>query len=134
MRIFSRRRFVTLVSRLLGATGLGLSLGGCRQTPEEVEEILLGCLEGAPRAPEIGEVYLGGTPEESDRRLLVELIVPEAGSGRDRAEKIRQQLLGAIRDDFSNSRTVRLHNWVLSVTEARLYALSHLALSSTPKR
>lgn len=86
-------------------------------------------LAGFPRHEEsacvIGREYLRNVREEADRDILLNLLghpavwVDEGG--------LRSHLRSQIRRDFAEERVVRLHGWILSVTESRLCALTALA-------
>jgi hypothetical protein len=76
----------------------------------------------------IGKIYLRGTPEEADRQGLVMLILaamalPASELPRIPASRLASLLHETISADFSSGRTVNLHGWILSVTEARVCAL-----------
>jgi hypothetical protein len=68
----------------------------------------------------IGRVYLEVVPEEAGPHRLERLLLTDTGS-TDRAA-----VQHCVRTDFRVGRTVCLDGWVLSVTEARLCALTCL--------
>ena len=74
----------------------------------------------------IGRQYLRRVPAEADPDLLGELILSDlpwsASIGTDTRAVIREQ----VRRDFAEDRIVRLGQWMLSQTEARLCALTAL--------
>ena len=84
----------------------------------------------------IGRSYLQQCPPESDVRCLLAGIV--AGPANDRFSGRTDRLSTAgdrelmlalqhrIRQDFVEERVVKLEGWILSVTEARLCALTTL--------
>jgi hypothetical protein len=79
----------------------------------------------------IGLEYLRHKPEEADVHLLVEQICLCRARGRGELQKAsrerrRELLTLQQRQDFHHSRTVKVHGWILSETEARLCALAAL--------
>jgi hypothetical protein len=81
----------------------------------------------------IGREYLRNAPQEKDREILFNLI--SSGLGQESVsmsddEALRKRLRLQIRRDFAAERVVRVHGWILSITEARLCALA--ALVSNP--
>jgi len=57
-------------------------------------------------------------------KLRAALEISAQSAARD--DELRTRLLAAIDNDFSGGRTVVLDGWVLSLTEARLAAVSTL--------
>jgi hypothetical protein len=78
----------------------------------------------------LGRQYLRKVPAEADPDLLSELILSDlpwsASIGTDTRDLIREQ----VRRDFAEDRVVRLGQWMLSQTEARLCALTTLVNSA----
>jgi hypothetical protein len=81
----------------------------------ELREILL-----SPSAAMMGKAYMELAPSEIDESSLVR------GVGFDLDRFSWAALERRIEGDFASGRTVRLDGWVLSLTEARLYALAAL--------
>jgi hypothetical protein len=82
----------------------------------------------ATRAREIGEEFLkqvgaDGSPESIQAAAAGALKLVSAGRTRQAA---LTSLVRAVRSDFREGRTVELHGWVLSRTEAELCALTLL--------
>jgi hypothetical protein len=80
-------------------------------------------------AREIGEEFLeqvgaDGRPESIQAAAAGALKLISAGQTRQAA---LTSLVRAVRSDFRDGRTVELHGWVLSRTEAELCALTLLA-------
>ncbi|MCB0260194.1 MAG: hypothetical protein KDH97_11820 [Calditrichaeota bacterium] len=80
----------------------------------------------------IGQAYLEAVPEEGNALLLSDTILGSLSLDADHAaalapETLHQRLRERVREDFRDSRTVKLDGWILSRTEARLMAL--IALS-----
>ena len=96
---------------------------------------LAGLFARGQSAPRIGRVYLRQAPGERDATTLVRLIadslaVDAAALHRMDGGALRQRIERRIRQDFAESRTTSVDGWVLSVTEARLYATTALVRAS----
>jgi hypothetical protein len=91
---------------------------------------LLSILEQPGSAYAIGSAYLGSLPPDTrvgDR--LANAIVCSAGcdAGTMRStEALRKQISIRVRKDFAEGAVVIVAGWVLSETEAQLYALAAL--------
>lgn len=76
----------------------------------------------------IGHEYLTQIPDEASVEKLVALICKrdENYSGLLQADdaSLRKMIQDRQRDDFANGRTVNVKGWILSQTEARLFALT----------
>jgi hypothetical protein len=127
-KIVGRRAFLALVAAS-GATLLargrlpGSALSRSRH--DALVERLASLFEHRESARIIGLEYARTYPHEADAAHLVEAIVATAGGELLRAsdQRLRAMVDRAVRDDFGAERTVKLRGWVLSATEARLYAL-----------
>lgn len=97
---------LTLIERLSGADAASLLRG------------LITDREGAAR---LGRSYLGVHPTEARRGVLVRDLVglTEPTSVSDASREVAAR----IRGDYAAGSTVVVDGWVLSRTEARLYAL-----------
>jgi hypothetical protein len=124
-----RRRF------LVGTIGVGLSLLGRSFIWPLVAGSghnglrLAGLLRDQHSAQIIGREYLNVFPAEASREKLTSLISARVPGGRRTVEAatdgdLRKALLLGSQQDFLDRHTVQLDGWVLSVTEARLCALS----------
>lgn len=73
----------------------------------------------------VGAAYLARAPgEESGERLLMALVADWPGDvSRLTERQLVSMLAQGIRDDFAAGRTVSVHGWIVSVTEARLAAM-----------
>lgn len=80
----------------------------------------------------VGHAYLAHAPEEASLSELVDAIVARLPGGRaavlgaDQAE-LRRLVAARIDEDFAQERVVEVAGWLLSSTEARLYAVAALA-------
>lgn len=120
MKRISRRRFVILL------TGGGITLGAsCRRT-DTISLELRSVLANDASTELVGGQYLKKVPGEADPDLLRELILSDlpwsASIGTDTPTLVRE----LVRRDFTEDRTIRLGQWLLSRTEARLCALTAL--------
>ncbi len=106
---------------LITATGIRLFRGAVPSTVEVALE-----LHAHPGWHEAGARYLTAFPGESRPRELLAGVFggkpPELSSKKE----IRAFLRARVREDFKKGSVVRLDGWVLSLTEARLAALSVL--------
>ncbi len=93
---------------------------------------LAGLLADGGSARHIGRLYLQQAPWERDVRALARRIVdslPGRPGALDRVGDAgaRRLIEQRIRQDFADGLTTSVDGWVLSVTEARLYAVTALA-------
>lgn len=124
----SRRTFLLYI--LAGA--LGLDISGC-ETASTVHEAWLDDISPYPQdAAKIGHGYLVLYPEEADREILKTKINSAIREQEHLASTARHKMTFSlfdqvIRKEYVQGRMVLLHDWVLSPTEARLYALLSLS-------
>jgi hypothetical protein len=93
---------------------------------------LSGLLEHPASARVIGREYLRQARGRPTPRALVESIVTDLPDGartlRSASDReLRRLLTLRTRRDFEEDRTVALQGWIVSLTEARLFALATLA-------
>ena len=130
----SRRRFLAAA----GGIGLGAVAVAVRPwtslvafAPVSVAERLAGLFSHRASAAAVGSVYLARDPDEATVPRLVEAITAELPQGRRtvleaNGDELRALLLERVRIDFEEDRIVDVGGWLLSDTEARLYALTSL--------
>ena len=80
----------------------------------------------------IGREYLRMAPHEANVQILLSLISlgrvdGQKGTSDADAESLRERLWSRTRQDFEEGHIVRIHGWILSLTETRLCALAALA-------
>jgi hypothetical protein len=129
-RGIDRRAFVKGAALGLAAPGLLSALSGCGPS-EDLEAQLAGFHRDPSAAEAIGRAYLQIAADEQDRDTLVEAL---AGPDLDEWERLARHDAAALehavrtrhREDFLHARTIRLHGWILSLTEARLATLTLL--------
>ncbi len=73
-------------------------------------------------AAHFGRIYLDAYPDERDARQLFNRI-ENVAQGRTDFESVS----AAVRDDYVRGNTVSIDGWLLSRTEARLFALAALS-------
>ena len=100
------------------------------QTTKVAHDLLLSIFEDPKSACEIGAEclkLLGDEPNTPDHLVNAIVGAPECDhvTLRD-AQALRQHISNRIYRDFSEGTVVNAEGWVLSVTEARLYALAAL--------
>lgn len=125
-----RRRFLTLsgvaAAAVASAGAAKLLLGG----PEEkLTTKVAGAFRDRDAARTIGEAYLSDHDDEDDERRLVDLLEASNSAWRGVATSSEVRALGRAdsRRDYAAGRLARVDGWLLSVTEARLCALSTFA-------
>ena len=115
---FSRRRF------LLAALASALAASGCRMTGDlttarrPLPDWLSGLDLDPAAAARLGQVYLAAYPEENDAQGLLDALVQAVGGGETFAALDR-----AVRAEYARGEFVQVNGWILSRSEARLYAL-----------
>lgn len=83
-------------------------------------------------AARLGRAYLESRPELAQRKTLLARLKEAAARQSDTAsvpgdpEKMATRLRQAVREDYVRGDVVNVAGWILSVTEARLYALAYL--------
>jgi len=98
--------------------------GGRTVAPGDLK--MVASFASAESASPVGRAYLECHPREQDIEYLLDRICPPAVSGplsHLRQEEVLAFIRERIRDDFTAGRTVMVRRWLLSETEARLYAL-----------
>jgi hypothetical protein len=71
-----------------------------------------------------GKLYLQKTQPENSKSKLISLLADNSDIVNSNDVNAIQQYLGnKVKQDFQNDNTVLVQGWVLSVTEARQYAL-----------
>jgi hypothetical protein len=96
---------------------------------------LIACVEAKKSAEIVGLEYLRAFPSEGNAEQLASLIgsglsKPSQSLARASRKEIRSLLARQQRDDFAADRIVNVGGWVLSCSEARLYALVALSVAA----
>lgn len=121
----SRRDFLrrALCWVALGAVSGCRALPGSAPAPGDISADWLGDVIGnLESAARFGSVYLDAHPGERDVHQLLEHI-ENVAQGRTDFEGVS----AALRDDYVRGNTVMVDGWLLSRTEARLFALAALS-------
>ena len=130
-----RRQFLLLALGLAGSVAAGSKLSGAaggwlRQG--ELRAKLTALFIHQESAQAIGHAYLQRYPQEADIRTLEDQIAQGIPGGRTLLAttgkpEISKLLTDRIRQDFATDQVVKVQGWILSITEARLCALTALA-------
>jgi hypothetical protein len=122
-----KRRDFLSIAATAGAAGLILP-GGLAASGQSVDALahphVLEVLREPRLVAQLGMRYREVAPEESDQAALTAAILRDLDGMAD--EPLGARLDARVRRDFVAGRTVTLHGWLLSVTEARQCALYSL--------
>jgi hypothetical protein len=103
--------------------------------PKSLQHILLSLFENPRSAYAIGTACLKSLPpNQSSLQQLTNtfLAAAECDTGTMKTKQaVRQRIANRVRDDFAEGTVVSIEGWLLSLTEARLYALVALCVKST---
>jgi hypothetical protein len=126
---------------LAGSAGLGVALLARSSLPfwwpgsRPVDSArLAGLLRHEASARIVGQAYLHVAPAEASEGVLTSHLLRAVATGRSAVRRatdreLRQVVARATKQDFLDGRTTQLDGWVVSITEARLCALSTLCAS-----
>ena len=123
-RITRRRICVYLASgaALAGSSAVIYHLGGSKKRSDasERQAIVIEWLNGLDddSIRELGGRYLTEYPEESNRDVLLETIFGDYDGKSD----VNDYISDRIEADWQNRENFVVDGWILSLTEARLYA------------
>jgi hypothetical protein len=130
-----RRQFLLLALGVAGSVAAGSKLSGAaggwlRQGSLRAKLTALFIHQESAQA--IGRAYLQSYPREADALRLEDQIAQGIAGGRTLLAaidkpKVSKLLTDRIRQDFATDQVVKVQGWILSVTEARLCALTTLA-------
>lgn len=142
-KAMNRRAFLVAIAAV-AATGGGLALVITRRprNPAHADVAHVRCGDGdsltirldelLPRPGELrpfGRQVLAAERVRPSRSTVAARLFPDDIWNEACRDGAREVLLERIRDDFRGDRTVTVQGWVLSRTEADLYALTELVLS-----
>jgi hypothetical protein len=101
---------------------------------KSLPHILLSLFENPRSAYAIGTACLKSLPpNQSSPQQLTNAIIAAAESDTEAMttkQAIRQRIANRVCNDFSEGAVVNVEGWLLSLTEARLYALAALSAKS----
>jgi hypothetical protein len=136
----SRRRFLlsffglgllALARPHLAWTGVAKQI---RYSPltSQLEELL----KHTKSAVIIGRQYLRLAPQEREPQVLLNLISLSCGESVFdlNSDKLRECLRLQTRQDFAEGHIIKMHGWMLSITEARFCALAAQVFLNTQHR
>ena len=128
----SRRRFLTSVTAIFGGVGavaarpwtslIVVSRGSLARR-------VVGLLDHGESARAVGRAFLATAATGASASELVDQIASRVARDRSTLEdandgELRGLLVTAVRTDFERLRVVDVDGWILSSTEARVYALA----------
>jgi F0F1-type ATP synthase membrane subunit c/vacuolar-type H+-ATPase subunit K len=130
-----RRQFLLLALGVAGSVAAGSKLSGAAEgwlRQASLRAKLTGLFIHQESAQAIGRAYLQSYPREADALRLEDQIVQGIAGGRallaaTGKPEVSKLLTARIRQDFASDQVVKVQGWILSVTEARLCALTALA-------
>lgn len=107
------------------------ALGGLlvhREVESPITRRLIGIYKHKRSARIIGQEYLATCPEEANRTVLGDgilsgEILKKADATRATDQALARLVTAQVEKDFECGRTVKVHGWILSLTEVRLCAL-----------
>jgi hypothetical protein len=116
----TRRRFLGTSATVVAAASCSIRelLG-----EDDLMSELTGVRSGQPAFAWIGGAYLRGHADEASEAVLVERL---GLSGQRSRQEIFDHLARSIQDDARSGDLVIVRDWLLTRTEARLYALGSL--------
>jgi len=134
----SRRSFLlaTLASTLMiQLPGCDLLNNDMTSGTSKIPEWLLATISHPGEASYFGRIYLQIHPQENNRSMLTQAIEEAVVKLHDKqvansAEITFDRLDRAIRREYTRAEVINLQGWLLSRTEARLYALTALENSA----
>jgi hypothetical protein len=130
LRPVDRRRRDLIRAATLTLLG-GLSSACSRvvmSEPADLPDWLTGVINDPGAAADLGRAYLAETPDEQRFEQLlariVDALVPRLGvpPASVAPAQVADTLRAVVRDEFAQAQVVNVDGWLLSVTEARLYA------------
>jgi hypothetical protein len=128
------RSFIYLVASAALLPGFAATKRKAKKSTRKLDENIaysLGDLiTNKPSAAEIGNAYLSQAGPAMDPESLTDSIVAAGGGPYATFGETRAAVCAQIRSDFARGRTVLVDGWVLSQTEASVYALVAVASTS----
>jgi hypothetical protein len=133
MQNIARRDVLVTLSAMLAGVMLPSLIPAAGQMPgSQIDGLLFILVPDTEAAERLGRVYLTAHPGELDLQRLVGYVLGRLQSAADAIDCCPEAVLIArarrvVSDDYLAGRVVNIDGWVLSITEARLYALAALA-------
>jgi hypothetical protein len=96
--------------------------------------LLYAALDEPGRACALGAACLRSLPPgQSEQQLAHAILQVVGGAATGTRQEFKRRLASLVAEDFAQGATVEADGWLLSRTEARLYALAALHLKSVAK-
>lgn len=117
---------------LLGFAGLGALVFNrvlADEAPNEIGAWLTRLVHDSSAAAKLGSNYLTQFPEEAKAKTLsqlIELSLDNNNASPKSFTRFKSAIASVIREEYRTDSTVQVDGWLLSRTEARLYALGAL--------
>lgn len=121
-----RRKLLAGLALLAGSAFVPRLKWGGTPTAMRRAERLVSTLRRPHAAARIGALYLAAAPEEARIETLVQLLGAGARLDRTSSTGLAEHYRAQQRDDFAHERVAKVDGWLLSRSEARLYALAAL--------
>jgi hypothetical protein len=125
----SRRAFLlSVMAGALAAAGCGdQGAGASRESAAALPPAWLeGAVGNTAAAARLGQLYLEAHPAEQELNTLIAgidaALAPALETGATDTAAVLAALRRAVKDDYIHSRVASLQGWLLSRTEARVYA------------
>lgn len=131
MSELTRRRLLELIVAGLAGTAAG-AVGCAQREPDELLDAALLAWFDPEVVQRAGRDVLARGEGWNDARSLREALLPQLGDAGN-PSAARAALAEAVRDDFRADRTLTIDGWIVSETEARLYALAVLQPTPVPQ-
>ena len=103
---------------------LGWTNPPANDTQSMLVTVVLNMPGDSEAARAVGSAYLAAYPSEGRRSIIAGLERATARAGKVRGATLFEALKLASRADFAAGETVEVDGWILSRTEARVYALA----------
>jgi hypothetical protein len=126
-----RREFIALACAFMTAIGAARTVRYARAVENPVPAWLVDAVSDSQAAARFGAVYLASHPSEQEASALTAAIRQTVS----RFRQVRGNEVGAegfelldqlVREEYARGEVIRIDGWLLSRTEARLYALAFL--------
>ena len=99
------------------------SLASIRNSPSN---LLHAAFDDPAKARVVGAACLSALPEQTAPQLVGAIVANLDNEALGSRQAFKRQLTDRVRDDFARGMMVSANGWLLSLTEARLYALAAL--------
>ncbi len=130
-KFLSRRDLIRIITYLGASATLLPSFAGNKNTADKTAKKttrnkvsdLCDLISNKHSAVQIGNAYLSQHDSAKDPESIAGSIIIGGGRSYTTLDELRSDLSKQVRNDFRHGRTVLVGDWVLSQTEASVYAL-----------